>query len=180
MNHLEQLVAEWYEYCGYFVRRNVMVGRRPNGGYECELDVVAFSPETKHLIHVEPSMDAHTWERRRTRFTKKFEHGRRHIPPLFSGLDVPDQIDQVALLGFGSNSNVKEIGGGRVATVRELLLEVTSDLKDKRISRAAVPEQFPLLRTVQYCCENVKFLFGDGNPDEGLQLATRFARRNLT
>ena len=25
-NFLEQLVAEWYEYQGYFVRRNVMVG----------------------------------------------------------------------------------------------------------------------------------------------------------
>lgn len=31
-NHLEQLVAEWYEFEGYFVRRNVMVGRRPSGG----------------------------------------------------------------------------------------------------------------------------------------------------
>lgn len=42
-NHLEQLVAEWYEHSGYFVRRNVLVGLRRNGGYECELDVVAFN-----------------------------------------------------------------------------------------------------------------------------------------
>ena len=25
-NHLEQMIAEWYEYQGYFVRRNVFVG----------------------------------------------------------------------------------------------------------------------------------------------------------
>src|SRR5690554_419807 len=42
MNHLEQLVAEWYEYRGYFVRRNIQVGPRANGGYECELDAVLF------------------------------------------------------------------------------------------------------------------------------------------
>ena len=27
-NFLEQLVTEWYEYRGYFVRRNVPVGKR--------------------------------------------------------------------------------------------------------------------------------------------------------
>lgn len=33
-NHLEQLVAEWYEYQGYFIWRNVRVGKKPQGGYE--------------------------------------------------------------------------------------------------------------------------------------------------
>lgn len=32
MNHLGQLVSEWYEFHGYFVRRNVAVGKRPIGG----------------------------------------------------------------------------------------------------------------------------------------------------
>ena len=32
MNHLEQLTAEWYEFRGYFVRRNVQVGRRLKEG----------------------------------------------------------------------------------------------------------------------------------------------------
>lgn len=176
MNHLEQLVAEWFEYCGYFVRRNVMVGRRAKGGYDCELDVVAFNPEHPHLVHIEPSMDAHSWEKRRLRYTKKFKIGREHIPPLFSGMDVPKEIDQVALLGFGSNANVKELGGGRVATVAELLSEITSDLKDKRVSKAAVPEQFPLLRTIQYCCENARFLFGEADGRRSVRPELRFAR----
>jgi hypothetical protein len=34
---LEQLVAEWYEFQGYFVRRNVRVGRRLKGGHDGEL-----------------------------------------------------------------------------------------------------------------------------------------------
>lgn len=177
MNHLEQLVAEWYEYSGYFVRRNVMVGPREKGGYEGELDVVAFNPQQRHLVHVEPSMDAHTWEKRKARFSKKFESGRRFIPPLFAGIAIPDQIDQIALLGFGTNTNVKELGGGRVATVGEFLEEIVNDLGDKKISRAAVPEQFSLLRTIQYCCENQSRLFKTGNTDSSAP-SQRFVRRS--
>jgi len=50
-NFLEQLIAEWYEYRGYFIHKNALVGKRPQGGYECELDIVAFHPGEKHLVH---------------------------------------------------------------------------------------------------------------------------------
>ena len=48
MNHLEQLVGERYEYSGYFVRRNILVGKRAKCGYKGELDVVAFHPCRAH------------------------------------------------------------------------------------------------------------------------------------
>ena len=66
-NYLEQLLAEWYEFRAYFVRRNVLVGKRARGGYDCELDIVAFNPVTKHLVHLEPSMDTYSWDRREER-----------------------------------------------------------------------------------------------------------------
>ncbi len=40
VNHLEQLVAEWLQFNGYYVRVSVQVGPRPKGGFEGELDVV--------------------------------------------------------------------------------------------------------------------------------------------
>ena len=49
-NYLEQLIAEWYEYQGVFVRRNVLVGKLPRGGHECELDVVAFHAQEQRLF----------------------------------------------------------------------------------------------------------------------------------
>ena len=174
MNHLEQLVAEWYEYSGYFVRRNVLVGRRPNGGYECELDVVAFNPKNGHLVQVEPSLDADSWERRAQRFQKKFEYGRRSIPQLFSGVEIPEDIEQIALLVFASNANVKELGGGRVATGSEFYAEIVAGLRGKRVAEQAVPEQFPLLRTIQYCCEYESLLFGKEGSSNGLQRSARF------
>jgi hypothetical protein len=89
----------------------VLVGKRTKGGYECELDVVAFHPGEKRLVHIEPSLDAHSWERREQRFTKKFESGRKHIPTLFAGLEVPESVEQYAVLVFASPANVSSIGG---------------------------------------------------------------------
>ena len=152
-NHLEQLVAEWYEYRGYFVRRNVLVGKRAKGGYECELDVVAFNPETRHLVHIEPSMDADTWERREKRFRTKFAAGRKHIPKLFTGLDIPDQVEQLAVLCFASTKNHTMVGGGKIMLLRDLVVEVLDELKSHRVASHMVPEQFPLLRTLQFVCE---------------------------
>jgi hypothetical protein len=154
MNHLEQLVSEWHEYRGYFVRRNVQVGPLPKGGYECELDVVAFHPGNNHLVHIEPSMDAHSWAKREERYSKKFDAGRRHIPSLFQGISLPNEVEQIALLGFASNANIKTLAGGRVMTASELFAEIVSDLSNKKVAKAAVPEQYPLLRTLQFACEH--------------------------
>jgi hypothetical protein len=122
-------------------------------GYECELDVVAFHPQEQRLVHIEPSMDAHTWVRRESQFTKKFDAGRKYIPTLFGGIVLPSNIDQIALLGFASNANVKTPGRGRVMTTSELFKDIVEGLFGRRIAKAAVAEQYPLLRTVQFACE---------------------------
>jgi hypothetical protein len=42
LNFLERLVAEWYEFRGYFVRRKINVGPSLKGKFGFELDIVAF------------------------------------------------------------------------------------------------------------------------------------------
>jgi hypothetical protein len=149
MNFLEQLVAEWFEYRGFFVRRNVKVGRREKGGYDCELDVVAFDPATRCVLHVEPSMDADTWERRNFRYDKKFEAGRIHIPGIFSHFGELVDIRQIALFGYGGKGT-GFVAGGEVMLVSELMADIAQDLRGKKIARQAVPEIYPLLRAVQF------------------------------
>lgn len=86
-NYLEQLTAEWYEHRDFFIRRNILVGRRSKGGYEGELDVIGFRPAGPKgkaaLLHVETSMDADSWAEREERFTRKFATGERYIRDLF-------------------------------------------------------------------------------------------------
>ncbi len=151
-NHLEQLVGEFYEYRGYFVRKNVLVGKREKGGYECELDVVAFHPGKRQLVHLEPSLDADSWKVREERFLKKFTAGRKYIPSLFDGFDLPDSLDQIAVFLFGGR-NHHTIGGGRIILIDELMEEILLEIKDKPLVSQAIPEHFPLLRTLQYAVE---------------------------
>jgi hypothetical protein len=152
-NHLEQMVAEWYEYQGYFVRRNIHVGLRPKGGYECELDIVAFHPSTRHLVHLEPSLDADSWKIREKRFSLKFEAGKRYIPELFRDLDIPETIEQFAVLVFASKSNHQTLGGGKIILARELIQEIFQSIKYKKLAEQAIPEQFLILRSFQYVNE---------------------------
>lgn len=149
-NFLETLVAEWYEFNGFFVRRNVLVGPRPNGGHECELDVVAFHPAQRKLVHVEPSMDTDSWSKREERYARKFAAGKRHIPVLFAGFDLPEEIEQVALLVYGSTANRQTLGGGRILLMRDLMAEIRNGIAGRRIESGVVPEGFPTLRALQF------------------------------
>jgi hypothetical protein len=73
VNFLEQLVAEWYAYRGFFVRTNIKFGKRGKGGYKGEMDVVAFHPQGRTLVHIEASSDAYSWPKRKEMFRKKFQ-----------------------------------------------------------------------------------------------------------
>jgi hypothetical protein len=151
-NFLEQLAAEWYEYQGFFVRRNIKVGKRAKGGHEGELDVVAFSPTQKRLVHIETSMDSDNWADREKRFARKFATGQKHIPILFSSFAPLPKIEAIALLGIGSNKNHTAIGGAHLQMVCELLREIRDKIPHD-IASQVVPEQYVILRTLQFAAE---------------------------
>lgn len=153
-NYLEDLVAQWYEYRGYFVRRNIQVGRRQKGGYDCELDVVALHPQKRHLVQVEASTDTFSWARREERFAKKFTAGRLHIPDLFRGLDPPKEIEQVAVLVYGSRAVRDVIGGGKIVLLADLLASIFTEISRHRLASSAVPEHLPILRGFQFVAEH--------------------------
>lgn len=126
------------------------MGKRVAGGYEGELDVVAFHPKTKHLIHIEPSMDTNNWQKCEDRYSKKFAAGRKFIPALFDGLDLPEEIEQIALFVYASDANHKTVGGGQVMIVNELLCEIIEELKSKSIKASMIPEHLTILRSLQF------------------------------
>lgn len=151
-NFLEQLAAEWYEYRGFFVRRNVKVGKLTKGGHAGELDVVAFHPVEKRLVHVETSMASMKWTERETEFSRKFKAGKTYIPALFAGLEPLPEIEYVALIGIGSDKKHATVGGGKVQPVCDLLREIREKIPHE-FSSQAVPEQYMILRTLQFAAE---------------------------
>jgi hypothetical protein len=104
-------------------------------------------------------MDAHPWEQREKRFGAKFAAGRKHIPSLFSAFsDLPD-IEQVALLVFAGNTEGHPtVGGGRVLLIRDLMADIRAELAGRCIASRAVPEQYVILRCLQFASNYWKSL----------------------
>src|SRR5260221_14177415 len=98
MNFLEQLTAEWYAYNGYFVRTNVKLGKRARGGWTGEMDVLAVRPSEDELVHVETSMDAWSWKKRREIFTRKFRDAAHHYERL-AGFK-PRKLERIVVVSF--------------------------------------------------------------------------------
>lgn len=149
MTHLEQLVSEYYDWLGFLVKRNVKVGKRPMGGYDMELDIIAYHPGDMRLVHVEASLDAHTWKKREERYVKKFEMGEKYIlSEVFTWLPPGTAIERVAI--FPSTAGKEMLAGARLQSIDKFMQEVKTKIMSGQImAKAAIPEQYPLLRTIQ-------------------------------
>ena len=150
MSHLENLIAEYYDWQGYLVKRNIKVGKLNHGGWEMELDVMALNPHTDHLIHLEPSIDAHSWAKREERFSKKFNAARKYIfSEVFTWLDSNMEIEQVAVL-ISHPKGRDELAGAKIVSIDELVAEIRQKVIECGIvAKNAIPEQYPHLRTLQ-------------------------------
>lgn len=149
MNFLESLVAEWYEYSGYFVRSNPRTRKRQKGGWDVELDILAYSPSDQRLIHIETSSDANSWQERKERFLKKkFILSREEYESLI-GSSI-NAIEKIAIVGWSSEKSDLNWGDDiKIMFIPQLLQEITTKLKETSPLKQAVPESFPLLRAIQ-------------------------------
>lgn len=146
-NFLEQLTAEYYSHMGYFVRTNIKYGLRKKGGYEGEMDVVAFHPESLSLLHIETSMDANSWEKRKSKFQKKFSTASTYYYKLFK-FEIKN-IEKMVIVGF--NPPREDFWSvAPVKSIPDFVGEVADYLSQFNPLNQAVPESYPLLRAIQF------------------------------
>jgi len=150
MTHLETLIAEYLDWQGFLVRRNTKVGRLAHGGWEMELDIIAYHPKSGVLVHYEPSIDAITWTAREARYKKKFAAGRKYIfKEIFSWLPPSTPIRQIAVF-INHPKDRDKLAGGAILSIDELMAEIRAKIVERGImAKNAIPEQYPLLRTLQ-------------------------------
>ena len=160
MNFLEQLVTEWYRYKGYFVRTNVRFGKRQGGGYEGEIDVLAFNPNENTLVHLETSSDAEKWNLRREKFGKKFRKAEDYYKSILR-LDFR-KIKKIAVVSFGRSGKNLGLGSDvEVLQIPKLMHQIKDELRKLNPGSSAVPEEFPLLRAIQFAV-----WFGNSGDDD--------------
>jgi hypothetical protein len=150
MAHIEELLGQWLDWKGYVVKKNVRVKRLKHGGWQMELDIVAYHPAKQDLVHYEPSLDADSWEKRKNRYEKKFSVGRQYIrSKVFRWLPKRVRLRQIAVFNAHPR-NKHQIAGGKIQSIDELMAEIRRDVaRQGLMSRNAIPEQFALLRTLQ-------------------------------
>ncbi|MFZ5722265.1 MAG: hypothetical protein ACOY33_01245 [Pseudomonadota bacterium] len=150
MSHLESLIVEYLDWQGYLVRRNMKVGRLRHGGWEMELDVVGYHPHTGDLVHYEPSIDAHSWETREARFTKKFSAAKKYVfSEVFSWLPPETPMRQLAVL-ISHPRDRHTLAGAQIISVDELVAEIREKVVQcGPAAKNAISELYPLLRTMQ-------------------------------
>lgn len=150
MSHLESLIAEYLEWQGFLIRRNIKVGRRARGGWEMELDVVGFHPQSSTLVHYEPSIDALSWEEREARYKKKFQLAQKYMfTELFAWLPPSTHIEQIAIF-YNHPRGRDTIAGAKIMSIDELMAEIRSKIiACGPMIRNAISAQYPLLRTIQ-------------------------------
>ena len=153
MNFLEQVVAEWFNLKGYFVKTNLRFGKNPGGGVRGEMDVIAFHPQTKVFVHVEASTSAASWEIICKDIRKKFELAEQYYEDMFQ---FPKELTQrIAISGFGYVApdlakKRLEKSGVTLESIPEFFRKVTADIQDRPIWKQTIPETLPLLRAIQF------------------------------
>jgi len=150
MSHIEDLIAEYYDWQGYLVKRNITVGEHQVGCEDLVLHLLAFNPQTGHLIHIEPSIDAESWNTHIEHFAKKFHCAKALIfSDLFTWLDPEVEIEQVSVLVTHPKGREK-LGEAKLESVDELIAEIRQKvIACGPVVKHPIPEHYPLLRTLQ-------------------------------
>jgi len=171
MNFLESVVAEWYVYSGYFVRTNVRYNfkvkkTRAKGGFDAELDVLAYKPLSAELIHIETSGDGMAWTQRRERFVNKkfrldFDDYKKII-----GNEVCT-LHRIAVVGYfkprqGLDWATESGDRIEVKLIPNLFREISDSLRKIDFMKHVVPEGFPILRALQFAAAYCRD--SDGTP----------------
>ena len=146
-NFLEQLAAEYYSHMDYFVRTNVKYGLRKKGGYEGEMDVVAFHSESLTLLHIETSMDADSCEKRKSKFQKKFSTAHEYYHRLFK-FEIK-KIEKMVVVGF-SPPREDFWSVAPIKSIPDFIGEVAEYVEQFHPINHAVSENYPLLRAIQF------------------------------
>lgn len=125
---------------------------RPNGGYDNEIDILAYHPETKELIHAVPSWDANSWDERKARYRgKKFVFSEEQYRQLIGGAEVT-RIRKLAIarLGQSARASLDWGHGFEVVLILVFIRQIADVLATKSPLSDAVPGGFPILQDMQF------------------------------
>lgn len=154
MNFLEEFVAEWYQYRGYFVLRNLKFGKREKGGWSGEIDILALCPRNMALRHIEVDGSAEGPAAIKDRMLKKkFVLSKQDYQDLL-GMKLSAEVGKRVYFSFSRHPKIdlrtEAWGGIKVITIPRFFDKLGVVFRETPPARATVPESLPLLRAAQF------------------------------
>ena len=149
MNFVEELVAEWLQYEGWLVSRNVRYGEKPKrsaGGYKGECDILAFHPKRREYLHVECSQASLSRPKLAKKFLDQFKKAKKWYPKLMPGSN--GKVGRLAVGGWSKEP--APIGEGiEIKTIPQFVGDLCQKLEPPVPFTKILPQKFPLLRMIQ-------------------------------
>jgi hypothetical protein len=166
MNVYEQLISEWLSIRGYIVINNAKVGKNvlggsdhntSGGGWAGDLHVVGWHPVTGDLVNYEPSIDSNNWSAREERYARKFSVAKKYIREIPQLAAVPERTLEnlrcVAVMSHSPKGMPEKMDwiGGELITHDKLIDDIEAWIRGSYglLALGAIPEAYPLLRTIQ-------------------------------
>jgi len=144
MNVFEELAAEWYEFQGYCVRKNVTYGKGRSGGIGIEMDLIACRLGSDP-VHLESTVTSGPTaiEKLKKHFTEAKEAYREVLNV------APCKVKQKAIVFSAKDRSKLEDDGVEVMSKDEFMKTIVEAMEKKNLSTDSVPHSLPLLRVVQ-------------------------------
>lgn len=151
MNYLEELVAEYEVYLEKnFIRRNIQIIKENRKG---EMDVLSYNIQNNVITHYETSSHFSNWEGEFKKFKKKFDWKDKTYYKILR-LKQKCKIKKIAITSFAKKEN-QEVNdlffkktNAKLFSV-PVFIKIVRDEVKKIVHPITVPEQFPILRTIQ-------------------------------
>jgi len=161
-NFLEELVAQWYEFKGFFIRRNIQFGVGTQGGREGEIDLLAFNPSTKEAIHIETAVPSLSYKEFGESHRKKFEGAEKYYKELLNPNINPNSVKKISIVHTSSiprKDSIKtfeSIAGSKLIHLSVLLDEIITELEKQDPKSHIIEESYSLLRMSQILIHHPK------------------------
>ncbi len=158
-NFLEELIYEYLDFKGCFVKRNIKLRKRKKGGFDREIDILALDTRNCIVYHIETSFATNkSWDQTIEDFKrKKFDIKKKEYAQLVGLKTNKIQIIKVAILlnvpkQKEERNRFKKETKSILYSVEEIIKEIKEYITScfENPLKEAIPEKYPLLRTIQF------------------------------
>lgn len=150
-NFIKDLVCEYYEFVGFFIRRNIPIGSSRIEG-QTTIDVLAYHYSEHILFHIEKMLDGNSWDEKIVLMSDKFGMGELYYSNYVNVNNL--QIQRVTITGINEidlekAKKFERETNSKLLNIKEFMKHIKAELQKYDPFTQVIPESFPLLRAIQ-------------------------------